>query len=70
MICAGKPAAGEDTCYGDSGGPLFARKPQGGYVQVGIVSWGEDCGRGEEGLYGLYTRVAKFNEWIQGTIGK
>ena len=31
------------SCYGDSGGPLYARDPQGALVQIGITSRGAGC---------------------------
>ncbi|CAG7823890.1 unnamed protein product, partial [Allacma fusca] len=59
MICAFSP--GMDACDGDSGGPLFLKDdPQAGFVQVGIVSWGVDCGVWP----GVYTRVAPYLPWI------
>jgi hypothetical protein len=36
---------GKDSCYGDSGGPLFAADGEGGLVQLGIVSFGQGCAR-------------------------
>lgn len=42
----------QDTCHGDSGGPIYleaantttpSSDERDQYVQVGIVSWGEDC---------------------------
>ncbi|HEU0115145.1 MAG TPA: serine protease, partial [Thermomicrobiales bacterium] len=42
MLCAQQPGAGIGACQGDSGGPLFAPE-QGGFVEVGIVSFGEGC---------------------------
>jgi len=69
MICAGEPApvaAAEqvkDTCQGDSGGPLIATGPDGKPVQVGIVSWGDGCGI--PSVHGVYTRLAKFSDWVK-----
>ncbi|HEU5149001.1 MAG TPA: trypsin-like serine protease [Iamia sp.] len=59
MVCAG--AAGKDACQGDSGGPLVEDRG-GTWVQVGIVSTGDECGR--EGSPGIYTRVAAYATWI------
>jgi secreted trypsin-like serine protease len=66
-VCAGVPEGGKDSCYGDSGGPLVAALGEGkGYVQVGIVSWGVQCGN--PALPGVYTRVSQFNQWIKDTM--
>nr|XP_023020913.1 proclotting enzyme [Leptinotarsa decemlineata] len=59
MLCAGQ--ANRDSCSGDSGGPLMINT--GKWTQVGIVSWGIGCGKGQ--YPGVYTRVAKFLPWIQ-----
>lgn len=64
-ICAGIDAGGIDSCQGDSGGPLF-QADAGGYKQVGIVSWGEGCAL--PGKYGVYTRVASYEDWINGFV--
>ena len=69
MLCAGLKSGKRDACYGDSGGPLVADvggKP----VQLGIVSWGEgpaddDVKCGHEDVYGVYSRVASFADWIK-----
>lgn len=62
-LCAGVPEGGKDTCQGDSGGPLVTQDEKGGYVQVGIVSWGRSCGLPNS--YGINTRVSAFSEWIE-----
>ena len=69
MICAGVATGERDACNGDSGGPLMMRRDDGNWVQVGIVSWGrfpfgstERCGHRD--LYGVYTRVSNYFDWI------
>lgn len=64
MICAGFSDGHSDSCPGDSGGPFLIRNPQGDFVQEGIVSWGDKCGT----TYGIYTRVARFSDWINDRI--
>jgi secreted trypsin-like serine protease len=66
-ICAGVPGAVRDSCYGDSGGPLMAHdEASDRYVQIGIVSWGYQCGHP---VYpGVYARVASFHQWIALTM--
>ena len=66
-ICATGVSGGKDSCFGDSGGPLVAPASNArGYVQVGIVSWGPQCGNP---LYpGVYTRVSSFTDWINKTM--
>lgn len=59
MICAG--SEGKDACYDDSGGPLFISENQKNFL-IGIVSWGDSCAR--PGLYGVYTRVTAFLDFI------
>nr|BAR45590.1 complement factor B-1 [Hasarius adansoni] len=70
MFCAGDGKRGNDTCKGDSGGPLMQSQLNSeGYLfwtQVGIVSWGIGCGK--ENTYGYYTHVQKFRSWIDSTI--
>lgn len=64
-LCAGLPEMGRDSCQGDSGGPLMA-PVDGGFVQLGIVSWGYQCGH--PAFPGVYARVAAFGDWIEKTM--
>ncbi|MFK7805952.1 MAG: trypsin-like serine protease [Anaerolineae bacterium] len=61
VLCAGEKEGGKDSCSGDSGGPLVTQE-DGTPVQVGVVSWGDGCGLA--GSYGVYTRVATFQDWL------
>lgn len=61
MICAGTPSGDKDSCYGDSGGPLFVSSGQ-EYVQAGVVSFGKECGLAN--VPGVYARVASYHDWI------
>jgi secreted trypsin-like serine protease len=54
MLCAGR--SGKDTCQGDSGGPLFLKAATGGYIQIGITSWGFGCAA--TGFPGVYTKLS------------
>jgi secreted trypsin-like serine protease len=68
-ICATGPSGGKDSCFGDSGGPLVvAADNERGFTQVGIVSWGPQCGNP---LYpGVYTRVSSFADWVKQTTSR
>ncbi|MEM6678294.1 MAG: serine protease [Pseudomonadota bacterium] len=73
MICAGVASGERSSCHGDSGGPLMMQREDGGWIQVGIVSWGKPplaggpaCGL--PSLYGVYTRVSNYFNWIGQTI--
>lgn len=61
QICAGGKFR-EDTCDGDSGGPLMMVRGGSWFVE-GIVSYGFRCGL--EGWPAIYTRVNAYNDWIQ-----
>jgi secreted trypsin-like serine protease len=64
-LCAIAFKSGEDTCNGDSGGPLFRAQMINGKrvrVLVGLVSYGSGCAQPK--LPGVYTRVSKYIDWI------
>lgn len=61
MICAGFDKGGKDTCQADSGGPLAKRRQL-----VGITSFGDGCA--DPNLFGVYTRVSRFRDWVLNQI--
>lgn len=66
MFCAGFFEGGRDTCLGDSGGAFVMEdEVSRRWAVFGLVSWGgpEECG--SRRVYGVYTRVAKYVEWIE-----
>ena len=68
MLPAGFIEGGKDACIGDSGGPLVVRdKLTHDFVQIGIVSWGEQCALAYK--FGIYTRVSSYYRWIQSVVG-
>ncbi len=59
---------GVDSCFGDSGGPLYLLTPEGDYL-VGLTSRGyntatQPCGQG-----GIYARPDAIIDWIESTSG-
>lgn len=64
MLCAGYVDEGQkDSCQGDSGGPLVVPNGRGGYIQSGVVSFGEECAH--PAYPGVYVRIPKFIGWIE-----
>lgn len=61
QLCAGGNA-GQDSCGGDSGGPLFKLISDQFYLE-GLVSFGpKKCG--SDDIPGVYTRVSGHIDWI------
>ena len=52
---------GTDSCYGDSGSPLYKFIDGRAYV-IGVVSRGKDCAGFNKP--GIYTDVSKYRDWI------
>ncbi|KAL6963290.1 hypothetical protein U1Q18_049111 [Sarracenia purpurea var. burkii] len=70
MICAGDYAGVNDTCSGDSGGPLqmLVDKQACMWSIFGVTSFGKICGNFEEPEPGVYTKVAYYLDWIQSIV--
>jgi len=61
MLCVGE-AGGKDTCFGDSGSPLYYWQGESGmWLQTGLTSFGTgDCGEKPGG----YTKVSNYLSWL------
>ncbi|HEY5939076.1 MAG TPA: trypsin-like serine protease [Kofleriaceae bacterium] len=59
---------GTDTCFGDSGGPIFIDTPEGpalvGVVSRGLATPGLPCANG-----GVYVRADKVTSWLKSVTG-
>ncbi|XP_015217030.2 mannan-binding lectin serine protease 1 isoform X1 [Lepisosteus oculatus] len=69
MFCAGYYEGGKDTCLGDSGGAFVMEDTDTKrWVVQGLVSWGgpEECG--SRRVYGVYTKVSNYGEWLENQL--
>ncbi|HLT34914.1 MAG TPA: trypsin-like serine protease [Enhygromyxa sp.] len=55
---------GKDSCYGDSGGPVFIQLDDGSWRAFGITSYGGDCGTG-----GYYSMMHLGMSWFESDSG-
>lgn len=70
QICVGSRWDAQDSCFGDSGGPLQTeQQPEQEhcmYTVLGVVSIGIGCGVAERPA--MYTRVQAFLPWIEDVV--
>ncbi|XP_050676416.1 venom protease-like [Leptidea sinapis] len=68
QMCYGDMKSNQDSCEGDSGGPLQVKHAEVHcmYNVIGIISFGKWCGF--TGEPGIYTRVAPYLPWIESTV--
>ncbi|CAK8672551.1 unnamed protein product [Clavelina lepadiformis] len=57
----------DDTCTGDSGGPLLCKHGDRWYVD-GVTSYGLECG--VVGQPSVYTRMTTFSAWVRSKTGQ
>lgn len=68
QYCANHPNNSQDSCAGDSGGPLQIMDNYGTAKVVAIVSFGVNCREPIPELPGVYTRVSNYIEWIERNV--
>ncbi|KAM4634678.1 tryptase-2-like [Polymixia lowei] len=66
-LCAGYLEGGKDACIGDYGGPLVCQTAH-GFVQAGIMSFGNPRGCALPGFPSVYTRVSQYMTFITDTL--
>lgn len=71
VICA-EGGNRNDTCTGDSGGPLIIKGENASAdILVGVVSWGYGCAEDVSVILpGVYSRVSTVKSWIDGWMRK
>ncbi|MCU7917499.1 MAG: trypsin-like serine protease [Candidatus Thiodiazotropha sp. (ex Epidulcina cf. delphinae)] len=68
MVCAGSSDGMRDSCNGDSGGPLMVRDSNNNLKLLGVVSFGSNQGCASATHPGVYTRVSRYQEWIDNAM--
>uniref|UniRef100_A0A674NVM6 Peptidase S1 domain-containing protein n=1 Tax=Takifugu rubripes TaxID=31033 RepID=A0A674NVM6_TAKRU len=69
MLCAGIVGQKMDACEGDSGGPMVTLYRDTWFL-VGLVSWGEGCGkRGEVGHLHQSVQLHRLDQQSPGKTG-
>ncbi|NEX22692.1 trypsin-like serine protease [Thiorhodococcus mannitoliphagus] len=67
MLCSTLAAEDDELCQADDGSPLVVGNGRGGFVQAGVVSWGNGCDSPDSPT--VYTRVATHVEWMESVTG-
>ncbi|CDW57254.1 Trypsin domain containing protein [Trichuris trichiura] len=65
QLCVGQHYSEYNTCYGDSGSPLFC-KIDGRYVALGVLSLGP--GNCTENIPSIYARLSAYGDWINNSM--
>jgi len=60
---------GTDSCFGDSGGPVYLDTPR-GVIAIGAVSRGVNASPTPCGGGGIYVRTDKVIDWLEQTTGR
>lgn len=65
-LCTYVSGETRSSCQGDSGGPLVAKREDGSFAQIGVVSFGgSPCNRNPS----VFSRVSAFKGWIEANSG-
>ncbi|KAM6957990.1 uncharacterized protein LKV04_022126 [Tautogolabrus adspersus] len=65
LLCAGYMEIDHQSCRGDDGSPLVT--PYGStHFLTGVVAFGRGCS--PKGIYGVYTNMANYVEWVGGIM--
>lgn len=68
-LVAGRPLLERDSCKGDSGGPFYILDKQDLWVLGGATSRATDSAMHECGDGGVYARIDRYRQWIDGIPG-